>query len=175
MFHGGLWGGWQYQVTAQVRFDTLFCLMSSFLSLFGVVLVHVSTKFREFCQTPESFTFGYGGYQEARGSGISDGKNNYYIENDLALLDSPSEWYLHINTQFRPSCVWEVHFALMLAGAGTTTRRRGRCISTRTQQNPWPVQRLSRRCWIQLCRSMARATSPSPASRFEFCLYRACT
>lgn len=61
MFHGGLWGGWQYQVTAQVRFDTLFCLMSSFLSLFGVVLVHVSTKFREFCQTPESFTFGYGG------------------------------------------------------------------------------------------------------------------
>ena len=32
-----------------------------------------------------------GGYQEARGSTIS--RNHYYVENDLALLDAPSEWY----------------------------------------------------------------------------------
>ena len=43
MFHGGLWGGWQFQVTAQ---------------------------------TPSALQFGYGGYQEARGSGISQGKNH---------------------------------------------------------------------------------------------------
>ena len=43
MFHGGLWGGWQYQVAAQ---------------------------------TPSALQFGYGGYQEARGSGISQGKNH---------------------------------------------------------------------------------------------------
>ena len=60
MFHGGLWGGWQYQVTAQ---------------------------------TPTALQFGYGGYQEARGSGISQGKNHYYVESDLALLDAPAEWY----------------------------------------------------------------------------------
>ena len=60
MFHGGLWGGWQYQVTAQ---------------------------------TQSAFQFGYGGYQEARGSGISNGKNHYYVESDLALLDVPGEWY----------------------------------------------------------------------------------
>jgi hypothetical protein len=40
-----------------------------------------------------SLHFGYGGYQEARGSGISKAKNNFYVENDLALLDQPSEWY----------------------------------------------------------------------------------
>eukprot|EP00928_Gymnodinium_smaydae_P026730 TRINITY_DN20901_c0_g1_i1.p1 TRINITY_DN20901_c0_g1~~TRINITY_DN20901_c0_g1_i1.p1 ORF type:complete len:912 (+),score=66.56 TRINITY_DN20901_c0_g1_i1:74-2809(+) len=58
MFHGGLWGGWQYSVSSQ---------------------------------TDTALLFGYGGYQEARGSGIS--KNQYYIENDLSLLDAPGEWY----------------------------------------------------------------------------------
>jgi hypothetical protein len=42
-------------------------------------------------QTATAFEFGYGGFQEARGSSIS--KNHYYVENDLALLDAPSEWY----------------------------------------------------------------------------------
>ena len=43
-------------------------------------------------QTDSALEFGYGGYQEARGSGIN--KNHYYIENDLSLLDQPAEWYL---------------------------------------------------------------------------------
>ena len=38
-----------------------------------------------------SIVFGYGGYQEARGSDMKN--NHYYIENDLALLDTPGEWY----------------------------------------------------------------------------------
>ena len=49
MFHGGLWGGWQYQVAAQPAEDTL--------------------------------AFGYGGYQEARGSGIrcADGSGAHHV------------------------------------------------------------------------------------------------
>ena len=35
-------------------------------------------------QTDSALEFGYGGYQEARGSGIN--KNHYYVENDLSLL-----------------------------------------------------------------------------------------
>lgn len=36
--------------------------------------------------------FGYGGYQEARGSGISAGQH-FYIENVLEELDAPGEWF----------------------------------------------------------------------------------
>jgi hypothetical protein len=61
MFHGGLWGGWQFQVRGQDA-------------------------------AAGTLAFGYGGYQEARGSGIRAGQR-YYLENDLALLDAPGEWY----------------------------------------------------------------------------------
>ena len=60
MFHSGLWGGWQFQVSAQ--------------DVDG-----------------GSLQFSHGGYQEARGSGIS--KQHYFIENILEELDSPSEWF----------------------------------------------------------------------------------
>jgi hypothetical protein len=59
MFHGGLWGGWQYSVSSQPTSDTI--------------------------------AFGYGGYQEARGSGIKD--NHFFIENVIEELDSPGEWF----------------------------------------------------------------------------------
>jgi hypothetical protein len=36
--------------------------------------------------------FGYGGYQEARGSGINPGQH-FYIENVLEELDVPGEWF----------------------------------------------------------------------------------
>jgi hypothetical protein len=63
MFHGGLWGGWQYQVAGVAR------------------------KFK----SGQALAFGYGGYQEARGSGIKD--NHFYLENVLEELDQPGEWY----------------------------------------------------------------------------------
>jgi hypothetical protein len=49
MFHGSLWGGWQFQVASQQA-------------------------------NASTFKFGYGGYQEARGSGIKAGQH-YFIEN----------------------------------------------------------------------------------------------
>eukprot|EP00656_Telonema_subtile_P039161 TRINITY_DN4429_c0_g1_i1.p1 TRINITY_DN4429_c0_g1~~TRINITY_DN4429_c0_g1_i1.p1 ORF type:complete len:518 (+),score=96.96 TRINITY_DN4429_c0_g1_i1:1085-2638(+) len=58
MFHSGLWGGWQFQVSDQKN---------------------------------GSLMFGYGGYQEARGSGID--KQHYFVENILEELDSPGEWF----------------------------------------------------------------------------------
>jgi len=61
-YHGGLWGGWQYQVSD----------------------VDAATS---------TVKFGYGGYQEARGSGI--GSNHFYIENLLEELDAPGEWYFN--------------------------------------------------------------------------------
>ena len=61
MFHGNLWGGWQYQVASQQA-------------------------------NTSSLLFGYGGWQEARGSSISS--NHYFVENLLEELDSPGEWYL---------------------------------------------------------------------------------
>ena len=51
MFHGGLWGGWSYQVAHQ---DT----------------------------STQSLLFSHGGYQEARGSGIS---HNHYCKPRLVL------------------------------------------------------------------------------------------
>ena len=56
-------GGWQYQVAAVAR------------------------KFAHGC----ALAFGYGGYQEARGSGIS--ANHFYLENVLEELDQAGEWY----------------------------------------------------------------------------------
>jgi len=41
--------------------------------------------------------FGYGGYQEARGSGINAGQH-FYIENVLEELDSPAEFYFNAST-----------------------------------------------------------------------------
>ena len=61
MFHGDLWGGWQYQVASQLP-------------------------------NASQLLFGYGGYQEARGSSITS--NHYYIEGLLEELDAPGEWFL---------------------------------------------------------------------------------
>lgn len=65
MYHSGLWGGWQYQVS-------------------GVQ------------QESATVQFGYGGYQEARGSRINS--NHFYIENLLEELDVPGEWYYNGST-----------------------------------------------------------------------------
>ena len=40
--------------------------------------------------------FGYGGFQEARGSAIIPGQH-YYIENVLEELDEPGEWFFDAN------------------------------------------------------------------------------
>jgi len=64
MFHGDLWGGWQYSVTSQ--------------------------------DDDGYIEFGYGGFQEARGSGINRGQH-YYIENVLEELDEPGEWFFDAN------------------------------------------------------------------------------
>jgi hypothetical protein len=58
MFHGGLWGGWQFQVAGSDE---------------------------------NALYFGYGGYQEARGSNI--GNNHFFVENIKEELDSPGEWF----------------------------------------------------------------------------------
>jgi len=60
MFHGGLWGGWQFQVAGQYP-------------------------------NTSSLQFGYGGYQEARGSGIKH--NHYYVDGLMEELDAPGEWF----------------------------------------------------------------------------------
>ena len=57
MFHGGLWGGWQYQVTGVKG------------GADGSVEVNL----------------GYGGHQEGRGSSIKS--NHFYVENVLEELD----------------------------------------------------------------------------------------
>ena len=51
MFHGSLWGGWQYQVAGVAREP----------------------------DGAQALAFGYGGYQEARGAGINS--NHFYLEN----------------------------------------------------------------------------------------------
>ena len=58
MFHSGLWGGWQFQISGADE---------------------------------GALYFGYGGYQEARGSSISD--NHFYVENIKEELDTPGEWF----------------------------------------------------------------------------------
>ena len=58
----GLWGGWQFQVTQR----------------------------DELANGTIGLQFGYGGYQEARGSGVSN--QHLYVENVLEELDSPGEW-----------------------------------------------------------------------------------
>lgn len=63
MFHGMLWGGWQFVV--------------------GGVAPGGSSA---------NLTFSYGGYQEARGGPINGG-THWYIENALPLLDAPGEWF----------------------------------------------------------------------------------
>jgi len=42
-------------------------------------------------QMNDSLTFGYGGFQEARGSGINN--QHYYVENVMEELDAPTEWF----------------------------------------------------------------------------------
>jgi len=42
--------------------------------------------------TDVAIAFGYGGYQEARGSGINPGQH-FYLENVLEELDVPGEWF----------------------------------------------------------------------------------
>jgi hypothetical protein len=53
------------------------------------------------CSAPTSnvmtVNFGYGGYQEARGSGINAGQH-FYLENVLEELDVPGEWYYNSTT-----------------------------------------------------------------------------
>ncbi len=65
MFHGSLWGGWQYQVAGVAR-DNI-------------------------TDGGQALAFGYGGYQEARGAGIQS--NHFYLENVLEELDTAGEWY----------------------------------------------------------------------------------
>jgi len=43
-------------------------------------------------EAPLTIAFGYGGYQEARGSGINKGQR-FFIENVAEELDSPGEWW----------------------------------------------------------------------------------
>ena len=62
MFHGGLWGGWQFSVASHQP-------------------------------NTSELLFGYGGFQEARGSGVKKGQH-YFIENVLEELDTPGEWFL---------------------------------------------------------------------------------
>jgi hypothetical protein len=69
MFHSGLWGGWQYAV------DNV-----------------TSTS------AGAEIAFGYGGFQEARGSGINPGQH-FYIENVLEELDTPGEWFFDYAAQ----------------------------------------------------------------------------
>ena len=57
MFHGGLWGGWQFSVASHQP-------------------------------NTSELLFGYGGFQEARGSGVKKGQH-YFIENVLEELDTP--------------------------------------------------------------------------------------
>jgi len=70
MFHGGLWGGWQ----------------------FALDRVEVSGSETQIYHA-------YGGWQEGRGSKISN--NHFYVENIFEELDSPGEWfYSHENSTF---------------------------------------------------------------------------
>ena len=80
MFHGGLWGGWQYAVAGQTD--------SALEFGYGEPQTTAAppTASLSSATVPRA-----GGYQEARGSTIS--RNHYYVENDLELLDAPSEWY----------------------------------------------------------------------------------
>ena len=61
MFHGSLWGGWQYSVSGQD-------------------------------EKSGSLTFGYGGFQEARGASIHPG-THFFVENLLSELDAKGEWF----------------------------------------------------------------------------------
>jgi hypothetical protein len=45
-----------------------------------------------------TINFAYGGYQEARGSGINNGQH-FYIENIFEELDVPGEWYYDYTSQ----------------------------------------------------------------------------
>lgn len=72
MFHSGLWGNWQYQATKVAK---------------GAAC----GKGGEDANSTSCLLFGYGGYQEARGSGIKS--NHYYVENVQEELDVPTEWF----------------------------------------------------------------------------------
>lgn len=69
MFHGSLWGGWH----------------------FGGINISAAPGGNLVVG------FAYGGFQEARGGRINTGGNAsgtpWYIENSLALLDAPGEWF----------------------------------------------------------------------------------
>ncbi len=64
MFHGRLWGGWQFQVKALER-------------------PH---------KGPSLLTFEYGGFQEGRGASVSQ-SSRFYVENVFEELDAPGEWF----------------------------------------------------------------------------------
>lgn len=69
----------------------------------ATVVAYLSAKWGvptpKHCEAPPppgaqtSIAFAYGGYQEARGSGINAGQH-FYIENVKEELDAPGEWYL---------------------------------------------------------------------------------
>ena len=80
MFHGGLWGGWQYAVAGQTD--------SALEFGYGAPQTTADPPAASLSSATVPRA---GGYQEARGSTIS--RNHYYLENDLELLDAPSEWY----------------------------------------------------------------------------------
>ena len=68
MFHSNLWGGWMYAVD-------------------NVTLVGHNL----------TINFGYGGFQEAQGSGINAGQH-FYIENVFEEIDAPGEWFYNAST-----------------------------------------------------------------------------
>ena len=97
MFHGGLWGGWQYQLRDQdskshsllFSHGNVYSNLSHELNLasesdtpnFHSVMLAI----RSHSLTPP------GGYQEGRGSGIRS--NHYFVENIFEELDAPGEWF----------------------------------------------------------------------------------
>eukprot|EP01048_Picozoa_sp_COSAG05_P010671 COSAG05_NODE_954_length_6442_cov_451.572915_9_plen_132_part_00 len=122
MFHGGLWGNWQYSVASQVRVCAPISNLLHDLQFPYIIKLELRARVACYCvasQSANALNFGFGGFQEARGSGITKAKNHYYIENDLALLDAPTEWYYDEATR-------ELYFYPNTTGAKDTGRLRVR-------------------------------------------------